>query len=109
MPVVTFAVSGRDNCAMVGGQPFVYARTASGSFVMRARCPHRGGPLNLATAGCDAGRLVCPWHGREASVPRLRRQIPAVRSGDRVTAVFPDTPGGSVSTEHRPLSAALTV
>lgn len=107
MHVVTFSVAGRNNCAVIAGEPYVYARTDEGSFVMRARCPHRGGPLHLAELAPEGNRLVCPWHERKTSLTRLRQEIPAVRSGDTVTAVFPGLPDAEVCTGHRPLSADL--
>ncbi|WP_149184009.1 Rieske 2Fe-2S domain-containing protein [Streptomyces sp. TRM49041] len=92
MPVLTFPVAGRDNCVVVAGTAYVYATVGGRGFVMRAQCPHRSGPLHLADVTEDADRLVCPWHERKTSVARLRAEIPAVRAGDRVTAVFPDRP-----------------
>jgi nitrite reductase (NADH) small subunit len=109
MLVVTFAVSGRGNCATVADTPFVYARTEAGSFVLPARCPHRGGPLNLAALPRGGARVVCPWHERATSVTRmLRTGIPAVRRGDVVTAVFPERPDTVHHLEHRPMSEDLT-
>lgn len=107
MPVVRFSVAGRDNCAVVAGTPYVYARTDDSSFVMPAVCPHRGGPLHLAEVTPEGNRLVCPWHNRRTSLTRLRGRIPAVRSGNRVTAVFPGPSQTDVRLEHRPLSADL--
>ncbi|TDD95303.1 Rieske 2Fe-2S domain-containing protein [Actinomadura rubrisoli] len=127
MPVVTFPVEGRDNCAVVDGTPYVYATVRGEGFVMRARCAHRGGPLHLAAVAAESARLVCPWHERKTSLTRLRAEIPAVRTGGRVTAVIPDrrlalvrpcsappappalaAPSApSVELEHRPLSRDL--
>lgn len=108
MPVVTFAVEGRGNCVVLGDTPYVYARTKLGSFVLSARCPHRGGPLHLAEFEPGGNRLICPWHERATSVTKaLKAGIPAVRRGDRVTAVFPDD-GTPHAIEYRPLSAALS-
>lgn len=107
MLVVTFAVAGPHNCVDVGGTSYVYARTAQGSFVMPAGCPHRGGPLHLADLSPDGRRLVCPWHGGRNSLARIRQQIPAVRRGDTVTAVVPHPPDVEAATCHRPMSAAL--
>lgn len=108
MLVLTFAVEGAGNCVEVGGMPYVYARTEQGSFVLPARCPHRGGPLHLATIEGTSGRAVCPWHGRATSTARLRKKgIPAVRRGDTVTAVFPDPPDTETTRGYRPLSADL--
>lgn len=115
---MTFSVSGPDNCVVVAGASFVYATVDRRGFVMRAQCPHRGGPLHLADVTADCVHLVCPWHERKTSVARLRAQIPAVRRGDRVTAVIPDAAlpevtqathvhGGSQTLEYRPLSPEL--
>ncbi|MFB7631950.1 Rieske 2Fe-2S domain-containing protein [Streptomyces sp. NPDC056149] len=111
MPVVTFSTAGRGNCVVVAGVPYVYARTPDGGFVMPAQCPHRGGPLHLGRLAPNGKRLVCPWHGGGSSLTRLRRQVPAVRSGDRVTAVLTDPDGAAAReprTEYRPLSADLS-
>ncbi|WP_405788000.1 Rieske 2Fe-2S domain-containing protein [Streptomyces sp. NBC_01367] len=117
MPVVSFPVAGRENCVVVAGTAYVYATVGGRGFVMNASCPHRGGPLHLAGVTPDAGRLICPWHDRKTSAARLRAEIPAVRTGSRVTAVFPDRPAraatatagvcGGTSREYRPLSAEL--
>jgi nitrite reductase (NADH) small subunit len=108
MPVVTFAVAGRNNCVVISGMPYVYARTRLGPFVLAARCPHRGGPLNLAEFDSGGTRLICPWHGRPTSVTKiLKSGIPAVRCDDQVTAVFPGDAGTEYQLEHRPLSRSL--
>ncbi|GAA0470262.1 Rieske (2Fe-2S) protein [Streptomyces sp. NPDC046215] len=104
---MSFSVAGRENCAEIAGTPYVYARTSEGSFVMRATCPHRGGPLHLATLEPEGNRLVCPWHTRKTSMSRMRQEIPAVRSGDTVTAVFPGTAEADVRLSYRPLSVDL--
>jgi Rieske 2Fe-2S protein len=107
---VTFSTAGQGNCVEVAGMPYVYARTAQGGFVMAARCPHRGGPLNLAGVTAEGDRLVCPWHERRTSVNRLRKEIPAVRSGDRVTAVFTGArfAGARAQLTYRPVSCDLS-
>ncbi|WP_188316997.1 Rieske 2Fe-2S domain-containing protein [Solihabitans fulvus] len=108
MLVLTFAVSGAGNCVEVGGAPFVYARTTLGSFVLPARCSHRGGPLHLARVEPGRARLICPWHEQATSVKRLARTgIPAVRRGEVVTAVFADATPDNWSTGHLPLSPDL--
>ncbi|GAA2974134.1 Rieske 2Fe-2S domain-containing protein [Actinokineospora diospyrosa] len=108
MLVLTFAVAGVGNCAEVGGVAYVYARTSRGSFVAPARCSHRGGPLHLASIDASGNRLLCPWHEQPTSMTRLlRKGIPAVRSGNRVTAVFAVDAGTDTATTHRPLSPDL--
>ncbi|AUG77907.1 hypothetical protein CFP65_3100 [Kitasatospora sp. MMS16-BH015] len=109
MPVVNFAVEGRDNCVTIGDSAYVYARTEHGSFVLSANCPHRGGPLNLAEFEPGRTRLVCPWHDRATSVTKaIKAGLPSVRRGDRVTAVLPDPEGLGYTLQHRPLSTGLT-
>jgi nitrite reductase (NADH) small subunit len=112
MLVVTFAVEGRGNAVEVEGQGFVYARTDRGSFVLPARCAHRGGPLNLARVeehpDGRGPRLVCPWHDQGGPLGRhLARGIPAVRRGDSVTAVLPVPAGSPYRLGHRPVSPGL--
>jgi nitrite reductase/ring-hydroxylating ferredoxin subunit len=106
--VVTFAAAGAGNCVEVADAPYVYARTATGDgFVMGAACPHRGGPLHLASVSDDGSRLLCPWHGGRVSVARLRRQVAAVRRGGTVTAVFAVPADTETRVRHVPVSAAL--
>jgi nitrite reductase/ring-hydroxylating ferredoxin subunit len=108
MLVLTFSVAGRNNCVMVAGTPYVYARTRIGSFLLPARCPHRGGPLHLATFEPTGTRLICPWHGRATSVTRaMSTGIPVTRRGNVVTAVFPHPVSTDHRTEHRPVSPEL--
>jgi nitrite reductase (NADH) small subunit len=110
MPVVTFAVDGRENCVVGETGSFMYARTEHGSFVLPVRCPHRGGPLNLAAFEPGRTRLLCPWHGRATSVTKaINAGIPAVRRGNSVTAVFAGTAPGAYTLEHRPRSKPLSV
>ncbi|HEY3611968.1 MAG TPA: Rieske 2Fe-2S domain-containing protein [Pseudonocardiaceae bacterium] len=105
---MSFAVEGTGNSVDVGGVPYVYARTPRGSFVLPARCAHRGGPLHLATVDETGALLVCPWHERTTSANRLiRRSVPAVRAGNTVTAVFPVPADTEVVTRHRPVSPDL--
>jgi len=109
MLVLTFAATGTGNCAEVDGVPYVFARTRLGSFVMPAKCPHRGGPLHLAEFEGGGGRLVCPWHGGCASVARMiKTAVPAVRRGNAVTAVFPCGVDATHVITYRPLSRALS-
>lgn len=106
MPVVTMALAGAGNCAEVAGVPYVFARTEFGSFVLPARCRHRGGPLNLGRLESGGAELVCPWHEQSTSVTKLlRTSMPAVRRGNSVTVVFPGAGGHALS--YRPLSPSL--
>jgi nitrite reductase/ring-hydroxylating ferredoxin subunit len=107
--VLSFSVEGAGNCVEIDGYPYVYARTALGSFVLPARCAHRGGPLHLAGLDAEHALLICPWHERATPLRKiLRTGIPAVRNGTTVTAVFP-LPGDEARlVTHRPLSPDLS-
>jgi nitrite reductase/ring-hydroxylating ferredoxin subunit len=108
--VVSFSTVGRHNCVVVEGEPFVFARSRLGAFVLPARCRHRGGPLHLAALERDRPRLICPWHERRSSVARcLSSGIPAVRRTSTVTAVLPYAAGTPYKLGHRPLSADLAL
>lgn len=108
MLVVALHLDGPGNCAIVAGDPYVYARTATGSFVLPSRCPHRGGPLQLAALDGTGRFLRCPWHGRRTSVTRFRRHgVPAVRCGNDVTLVFDLPADASVTLVHTPVDDCL--
>jgi nitrite reductase (NADH) small subunit len=110
MLVVSFAIAGRGNCVVVEGEPYVYARTRLGGFVLPARCKHRGGPLHLARLEHGKPRLVCPWHERRSSLSGcLHAGIPAVRRGGRVTAVLAHAKATPYGLQHRPLSPDLEI
>jgi hypothetical protein len=108
MLVVTFSATGKQNCVIVGGVPYIYARTRLGPFLMPAGCLHKGGPLHLASLERGGTCLVCPWHGRALPVTRmLRSGIPATRRGSVVTAVFAVPAGTGHEVGYRPVSADL--
>lgn len=108
MLVLTFAADGPGNCVIVGGVPYVYARTRFGERVQAAKCPHRGGPLHLADLDDERCQLVCPWHGRRTRFEAGHgRGIASVRRGDRITAVFPNPPDASHELGYRPLAPDL--
>jgi hypothetical protein len=109
MLVVNFSAKGDGNCVVVEGRPFVLARTGKGSFLVRASCPHRGGPLHLADLDATGDTLVCPWHENGYPFTRSRESvIPVVRSANRVTAVFPGKSAASYTREYRPMSRCLS-
>jgi Rieske [2Fe-2S] domain len=65
-------------------------------FLVSDRCPHRGGPLSLASRSADDKRLVCPWHGSRIACTWLRRQsVPIVRRGTEITAYLPEGDDGA--------------
>lgn len=109
MLVVSFSAEGAGNCVVVDGVAYVYARTARGAFLIPAQCPHRGGPLHLASVESGGARLVCPWHGRAQPLPsQAAAGVAFVRSGELVTAVFARAADTPWTREHRALSRDLT-
>lgn len=108
MLVVNFAATGSGNCVQIEGRPYVFARSKAGSFVMPARCGHRGGPLHLGEFEPDSSRLVCPWHGKAVSLAHhMKAGVAAVRMGNVVWAVFAADESAEWTTTYKPLSAAL--
>jgi Rieske 2Fe-2S protein len=78
------------NTVLVGHDRYFLFQSDSRLWLVRDRCPHRGGPLSLGQPTPDGKRLICPWHGTKVSTAALRRtSVPAVRSGQRIVAVLP--------------------
>ncbi len=89
MLVVEFD-SHEHNYLVVDEEPYFVLETGESFLVTRDRCPHRGGPLHLGAWNGRTKSLVCPWHGTCLMEPALnRRSVPAVRSGQNITAMFP--------------------
>ncbi|HEX2692401.1 MAG TPA: Rieske 2Fe-2S domain-containing protein [Kofleriaceae bacterium] len=102
-------VDRREANALEVGEDLYLFLEASDSVLVPARCPHRGGPLHLATMehGAQGAVLVCPWHGTNVPLRALvRRAVATVQSGDRVRAVL-DAPGGAeIVARHIPVHVA---
>ena len=47
----------------VGEGTYVVCNVDGNIYCLTGTCPHAGGPL--AQGSCNAGTLVCPWHGWE--------------------------------------------
>jgi nitrite reductase (NADH) small subunit len=86
------------NTVHVGDELYFCLEREGAVYLIRSRCPHRGGPLHLGRIGCGGARdgraaverLRCPWHGNNFRVDRLcDRGAPTVRSGSRVVAYLP--------------------
>ena len=83
---------------------FLYTATSGGRWLVRADCPHRGGPLNFAEYDPERNALRCPWH--KLLLPEralLARSAPAVRVRGEWTAVVADVPGCG----HRKVSSSF--
>lgn len=79
------------NAVRVGDETYFCLERDGVVHVLASRCPHRGGPLHLGRV--EGGRLRCPWHGNAFRLDRLcERGVPAVRTGDRITAYVPAAP-----------------
>lgn len=58
---------------------FVYTDGEGTSKLMRAWCPHRGGPLFLGTRLRGAKESIrCPWHDSVVPVKAMQRKAPAM-------------------------------
>lgn len=83
--------SERYNYICLDGEPYFVFKLPGGRMaVLPDRCPHRGGPLHLGTSDCKKYTLTCPWH-ETVFLQRalMRKAIPAVTLGRRITALFP--------------------
>ena len=94
-----FLIAGEHSGA---GKYFVWWTCGRRLLVLPDECPHRSGPLHLGEVNCPAGAITCPWHGMTWTEKALeRRSIPAVISGNRLTAILdvdPETPVRSYKT-----------
>ena len=56
---------------------FLHCDHAGAYVLIRARCPHRGGPLFLGTVqDGPAESIRCPWHDTVVSVKALQKKAP---------------------------------
>lgn len=94
------------NALEVGDELYVFLSERDPALVP-ARCPHRGGPLHVATVE-DTGKgpaLVCPWHESKVPVRALRaRALATVQVGDQVRAVVEAPVEVPVYARHVPVS-----
>jgi nitrite reductase (NADH) small subunit len=78
----------RHNSVRIGDEVYFCLERDGQVYLIRSRCPHRGGPLHLGQI--DGGRLRCPWHGNTFRVDRLcDRAVPTVRRDGRLAAYLP--------------------
>ena len=70
---------------------FLYTAASGQRWVVRADCPHRGGPLYLGELDAVSNAIRCPWH-RLLWPERvlLSRSVPAVRVDTEWAVVVPD-------------------
>lgn len=103
MPVVRFDPT-RENF-VVAGDSWFFLMSPRGRerYLVKGRCPHRGGPLHLGRLDAGAGVVHCPWHDTAISIRRLTEQaVPLViRRGAGATAVLADSSGAPAVAEAR--------
>ncbi len=83
------------NCISTLEGDYFVLRASNGDIgVIDARCPHRGGPLQLGERNWATGRIICPWHGTQISEERLlQRSLPITRIGNLIQVELPTTVG----------------
>jgi nitrite reductase (NADH) small subunit len=97
------------NYLTVDEEPYFVLHTDEKFLVTQDRCPHRGGPLHLGEWNCHTRSLACPWHGTCLIEPTLnRRSVPAVRSGQKITAMVPVSDGTLCEFQKRMVLANAT-
>jgi len=68
------------NFIQVGDQAYFLHSTRDGAYVLiRARCPHRGGPLFLGDLlNGPRESIRCPWHDSVVLVQAMQKKAPAM-------------------------------
>jgi nitrite reductase/ring-hydroxylating ferredoxin subunit len=84
------------NLIELGDRSFFLHRDRAGAYVLiRAHCPHRGGPLFLGTVlDGPAESIRCPWHDSVVSVKAMQRKAPPmVVNGSECRVIVGDDAG----------------
>lgn len=98
------------NAVEVGEELFMFLDDEDAGLVP-ARCPHRGGPLHVATVeeGGKGAALVCPWHESRIPLRALQaRAVATVQSGSAVRAVIDAPAGARINVRHLPVRIAAS-
>jgi hypothetical protein len=68
------------NLIELASRSFFLHRTRDGAYVLiRARCPHRGGPLFLGRVIDEPVESIrCPWHDSVVPVHAMQKKTPAM-------------------------------
>lgn len=93
MKILRFDKS-KANLVELGDHAYMVHRNNAGKYLLiRATCPHRGGPLFLGEILKDPTESIrCPWHESVASVHVLRKKAPPmVVNGSACQVVVKDT------------------
>ena len=90
----------RDHANLIeyGDRSYFLHRDRAGAYVLiRARCPHRGGPLFLGTVeDGPAESIRCPWHESLVSVKAMQKRAPPmVVNGLECRVIIGDVAGES--------------
>jgi hypothetical protein len=66
------------NLVELGDQSYLVHRNRAGAYMLiRARCPHRGGPLFLGTVLSGPTESIrCPWHDSVVPVQAMQKKAP---------------------------------
>lgn len=77
MKILRFDKS-KANLVELGDQAYMVHRNNAGKYLLiRATCPHRGGPLFLGEILNEPTESIrCPWHESVASIQTLRKKAP---------------------------------
>jgi nitrite reductase/ring-hydroxylating ferredoxin subunit len=85
----------RDHANLIeyGDRSYFLHRDRAGAYVLiRARCPHRGGPLFLGTVqDGPAESIRCPWHDSVVTVKAMQKRAPPmVMNGSECRVIIGD-------------------
>jgi nitrite reductase/ring-hydroxylating ferredoxin subunit len=83
------------NLIELDNQSYLVHRNRVGAYILiRANCPHRGGPLFLGTmlSNGSTESIRCPWHDSVVSVQAMEKKAPPmVVNGVECRVVINDT------------------
>jgi nitrite reductase/ring-hydroxylating ferredoxin subunit len=84
------------NLIELGSRSYFLHRTRADAYVLiRARCPHRGGPLFLGSVQHGPVESIrCPWHDSVVSVQAMQKKAPPmVVNGSECRVIVDDVAG----------------
>jgi nitrite reductase (NADH) small subunit len=91
-----------------GSDRYMLSTIKSSYFLLKAKCPHRGGPLHLGNLSCDKLSVICPWHDLEVSINKLQNSaVPMVCRGNAAIAILPQDASIPVEVKQSGFAFAL--
>jgi nitrite reductase (NADH) small subunit len=91
-----------------GSDKYMLSTIKSNYFLLKAKCPHRGGPLHLGNLSSDKLSVICPWHDLEVSISQLQNSaVPMVCRDNLAIAILPQDASIPVEVKQSRFAFAL--